>query len=443
MKTNSSNRVAVIKLSNCNNNPPVQKQVKEDNDDAYCLCNSISPILLIAKVIGLFPVLWKNSKGHCKFTRSYFWMLYSAVIVSLYVVQLFFCTNVLHFDKQKPLPELLSGITDIIYITFVAILTLLNVIRFPRFTKIFNHLMPIVKSAGLCCSSSMSSLRRVQLGYVILFFGEMIIQYSVIVALHYSDSITTSFEYSIFLNVAIQNVPFVFYMLFFMSNSIFISILGCFEKLTINAFKFIPIHPLDGIDETNNKRDFIGLIKYEVCKEDHKCFGKMLDLTQPQLIQYLRSLHEDISRGMYDINSCFNPQLLFYTIVELAVLIIHWYKVIVCTTFNFTSTLASTINFVNWIFVISHSIGLFLFLKSAQDLQNMVHGITNFLLEYSTRISDPEEHQQVRIFIEKIQQHRPITANGVFTINLSIAGPISANILTYVLVALQFDVSGK
>ncbi|KAG5886578.1 hypothetical protein JTB14_011290 [Gonioctena quinquepunctata] len=68
-----------------------------------------------------------------------------------------------------------------------------------------------------------------------------------------------------------------------------------------------------------------------------------------------------------------------------------------------------------------------------------IQGLTSFLLEYSTRISNQDEHQQVRYFIEKLKQHRPFTASGVFTIDLGIAGPISANILTYVLVALQFD----
>lgn len=53
-----------------------------------------------------------------------------------------------------------------------------------------------------------------------------------------------------------------------------------------------------------------------------------------------------------------------------------------------------------------------------------VHGLTNFLLEYSTRISNPEEHQQIRIFIEKLEQHRPFTASGVFNIDLGIAGPV-------------------
>ncbi|KAF5290633.1 hypothetical protein FQR65_LT01923 [Abscondita terminalis] len=432
--------VASIKLHNFKNSPPIKKSQDEVHDHKTCVCHAISPTLLVAKIFGLLPLSWKNVKGKCKFSKSYSWLSYSVVISSLYTVQLFVSTDLLSFDKTKPLPELLSAINDIMYDVFVAILTVLNMARFPKFVTTLNELMPVIKDAGLCCQSSLASLRKIQFGYLILFFGEILIQYTVVIALHYSDSYTTNFDYNIFINIGIQNVPFVFYMMFFMSCSIFISILGCFEKLVIDALKFTPVHPLSDIDETNNKRDFIGLIKYEVCKQNHERFGKMLLLNQPEVVEYLRGLHEDISLAMYNINSCMNPQLLFHTVIELTVLIIHWYEVIVYTSYNFSSPLANTINFVNWMFVIAHSIGLFLFLKSAQDLKNMVQGLTNFLLEYSTRVSNPEEHQQVRIFIEKLQQHRPITASGVFNIDLGIAGPISANILTYVLVALQFDV---
>lgn len=53
-----------------------------------------------------------------------------------------------------------------------------------------------------------------------------------------------------------------------------------------------------------------------------------------------------------------------------------------------------------------------------------IHGLTNLLLEYTTRISSSEEHQQVRIFIEKLKNHRPFTASGVFTVDLGITGPV-------------------
>lgn len=31
----------------------------------------------------------------------------------------------------------------------------------------------------------------------------------------------------------------------------------------------------------------------------------------------------------------------------------------------------------------------------------------------------------MRMFIEKLKQHRPFTASGIFTIDLGIAGPVS------------------
>lgn len=351
-----------------------KKQPKEEppKEESSCFCHALSPILFTCKLFGFFPISWENQRGQCVYKKSYLWLSYSGVICTLYVVQLFSFHDLLHFDKSKQLPELLSVINDIMYLVFVAILTLLNVARFPRFVKTLNKLIPIIKEAGLGCPSALASSRRVEYGYLILFFGELFVEYGVLIWLHYSERYQTNFDYNIFLNTGIQNIPFVFYMLFFCMCSAFISILACFEKLIIHALKFTPVHPLNDIDETNNKRDFIGLIKYQVCKQEHKCFGKMLQLTQPELIEYLRSLHEDISLAMYDINSCLNPQLLFHTVVELTVLIIHWYEVIIYTSYEFASPYASTINFLNWVFVIAHTAGLFLFLKSAQELKNMV-----------------------------------------------------------------------
>lgn len=342
------------------------------NEEKRCFCNSVSPILVTCKLFGFFPVTWGHENGQCTYKVSYAWLAYSGVLFVIYAVQLFFSTNLLTFSKAKPLPELLTDINDIMYLIFVAFLTILNAARFPRFVKTYNKLVPILTEAGLACQSSLTALRKVEFGYLILFVGEIFVEYAVLIYLHYSDKYTTDFSFSIFFNTGIQTIPFVFYLLFFSGCSTFIAILGCFEKLIIDAIKFTPVHPLNDIDETNNRRDFIGLIKYEVCKQEHKCFGKMLVLSQPELIEYLRGLHEDVSLAMYDINDCLNPQLLFHTIVELTVLIVHWYEVIIYTSYTFSTPFASTINCLNWVFVIAHTIGLFLFMKSAQELKNMV-----------------------------------------------------------------------
>lgn len=58
-------------------------------------------------------------------------------------------------------------------------------------------------------------------------------------------------------------------------------------------------------------------------------------------------------------------------------------------------------------------------------LEFQIQGLVTALLECSTRLVTLEEHHQVRMFIEKIKQHRPFTASGVFTVDLGIAGPVS------------------
>lgn len=58
------------------------------------------------------------------------------------------------------------------------------------------------------------------------------------------------------------------------------------------------------------------------------------------------------------------------------------------------------------------------------ELHLQIQGLIASLLEYSTRILRLDEHQQLRLFIEKLKQHRPFTASGIFTIDLGIAGPV-------------------
>ncbi|VEN45592.1 unnamed protein product [Callosobruchus maculatus] len=135
-----------------------------------------------------------------------------------------------------------------------------------------------------------------------------------------------------------------------------------------------------------------------------------------------------------------NPIFLFHTVIELTVLIIHAYAAVAYFVYTFKHPLAPAVQVINYVFLFFHSMGMLVFLRNAQQLKNMITGLINFLLEYSTTITTLEEHQQIRLFIEKLKHHRHLSASGVFEIDLGIAGPISANILTYVLVALQFEI---
>nr|CAI5843032.1 unnamed protein product [Callosobruchus analis] len=65
------------------------------------------------------------------------------------------------------------------------------------------------------------------------------------------------------------------------------------------------------------------------------------------------------------------------------------------------------------------------------------------LLEYSTRVADQQTLQQIRLFLLKLDEYRPFTANKVFEVDLKVAVAMFANILTYVLVALQFEISDE
>ncbi|VEN63745.1 unnamed protein product [Callosobruchus maculatus] len=67
--------------------------------------------------------------------------------------------------------------------------------------------------------------------------------------------------------------------------------------------------------------------------------------------------------------------------------------------------------------------------------------MTVILLEYSTRVTDQQTLQQIRLFLLKLHQYRPFTANKVFEVDLKVAVAMFANVLTYVLVALQFEIS--
>ncbi|CAH1971597.1 unnamed protein product [Acanthoscelides obtectus] len=74
-------------------------------------------------------------------------------------------------------------------------------------------------------------------------------------------------------------------------------------------------------------------------------------------------------------------------------------------------------------------------------MKDLIQTMRVILLEYSTRVTEVRTLQQIRIFLLKLDHYRPLSANRVYEIDLKVAVSIFANILTYVLVALQFEVS--
>ncbi|XP_044270123.1 uncharacterized protein LOC123014891 [Tribolium madens] len=413
--------------------------VFELKKNTICFCKMLRPLLYVGRFLGFLPLAVEHQGGKCVFKKSITFICLSLVIIGVLAFQVFNSIDFFHLTKTKSLPILLNNITDAIYGVYIIILIAINLYRFPRWVKTLNK-FPLVLKEGIFCQSAMKIVQKIVWYILGTTVVAIVFQVSLLTFLHFSQTYQTDFDYNFFINKLLQNISFIFYVIFFTVISIFIGILACFEKLTISCLKYTPVHPMKGINETNNTRDFLGLVTYKLCKEEHPCSGRLAKLPQAEVVEFLRILHEDISLVIYEVNDCLNPQFLCHTVVELTVLIVQWYAVIVYMAFTFKAPLASSIHVVNCFFVVVHTLGIFLFLKNAQQLKNMIQGLNNFLLEYSTRISSLEEHQQVRLFIEKLKQHRPLTASGVFTIDLGIAGPISANILTYVLVALQFEI---
>lgn len=133
------------------------------------------------------------------------------------------------------------------------------------------------------------------------------------------------------------------------------------------------MHPMKTIVETNNYRDFLGIIQFKVCTEEHLLSERLLKLSQVELLEYLRRLHEDISIATYQFNDYLNPQLLLGVVISLVVLIIHIYSIIIYIGFDITTTPETDmINILNYLSMIMHTMGPFFLFRAAQHYKNIV-----------------------------------------------------------------------
>lgn len=351
--------------------PPPYKVTPETKPEV-CLCKTISPVLNFTRLAGFLPITWSHqSDGKCIFRASLPWLLYSIFITCLYTFQVFNSVNFGELTAKKSLPILLNDITDAIYGVYIIILTVTNFARYPKWVMALNEMHEIFRD-GMFCTSARKVVIKLQYGFIAIHLAMVVFVIIVLSLLHFSVSFQTNFDYNIIINKVLQNVPLLFYIMFFTMAAVFVGILACFEKLTISCLNYTPVHPLKDIDETNNVRDFFGVIDYQICKGHHRSNAVISKLSSPEIVEHLRILHEDISLSIYQMNACMNPQFLFHTVVELTVLIIYWYAVIAYIAYDFKAPLGKTIHVLNCFFVTVHSVALFLFLKNAQQLKNMV-----------------------------------------------------------------------
>lgn len=336
-----------------------------------CLCKTIEPILITVRLLGLCPITWEHENYQCTYKKSLLWTFYTFFISCFYIFVVASAVNFEKITNSKCLIIILSEVTNAINGFYIILLLFVAYLRFPKWIAAFTRLSKALQN-GLYCQSARTISIKTQYGYIVLFFVILLVRIAILVGLHVSRSYQISFNYTDFLYRGIQDMAYAFQTQF-IGFIIFISgTLACFEKLTKNLLRYTSMHPTKNIDASNFSTDFLGVVNFKLCKGTHVASGKIVRETPTYKIEYLRILHEELSLCIYAFNDAMNPQFLLHTVVELTVLIIHWYAVVAYFVYTFKDPAAPAIHVINCYYVFVHSSGLFLFLKNAQLIKNLV-----------------------------------------------------------------------
>lgn len=341
------------------------------NKDALCVCQIMKPVLNVLRILGTMPITWEHKNGVCTFSFSYKWMFVSILYMTAVIMQLLEYVVFDGMSQNKQIIVHLNDITDIMFCVLIVILSTSNLLKSKAFIKFLNKLQTVVEEIEVCYSSRKLIIN---ISYAILIIGFVVIvmQYSMLLYLDYFESEQPHFGWTVYAKRYMQNCIVVFSVFILCLINSFISLLACFEKLTISCLKYTPVYPLKAISETNNWRDFLGVYRFQICKELHTRPAKLLKLTQEETIEYLRCLHEDICSLMHDYNLCLNPQVLVAFITALLVLIVQLYSVIIYIAYDISSPEAKSIFILNCLNVTVHAFGMFLIFKTFQEYENMV-----------------------------------------------------------------------
>lgn len=347
-----------------------------------CPCKVMEHILYISRIFGIVPLTWRHMHDNCTFKLSYLWLMYSICLLIAVATQLAVFTKVSKFTNIKFITVLLNNIVDVMYLVLIIVLIICNILRSKNFVKYFNQVSKVIKEVNMCRSVGNLTI-FVGWSTVGSCIGWIVLQTAVLCYLHFSDSYTTTENIiSFFLSKFVQSYTAIYAIFIACIMNTIIGTLACFEKLIRSCLKYTPVHPLKTIVETNNIRDFLGVIKYELCKENHPIPIKMSKFSAAELVEYLRRLHEDICLVVYEYNNCLNPQLLCGIVTALIVLIVQLYSVIVHLGFEIATQETSMVFILNCMSVFIHSIGLFIIFKNIQQYKNMVSFRLHCLILY-------------------------------------------------------------
>lgn len=336
-----------------------------------CLCKALNPIFVTVRLLGLFPITWVHKRNHCTYKKSLFWMVYTFFITCTHIFIVAIAIDFKKIGNSKCLIVILNDITNAVYGFYVILLTIVAYIRFPKWIQALTQLTNAIRD-GVYCQSAIRISILTQYANIGLFLANISIHTGLLLWLDLSANHQNSFNYVDFSYRFLQNITYGFQVYFTAFVIVMSGTLACFEKLTKNTLQYTSMHPSKSIDESNNSTDFLGVVNYRLCKGSHQPPETLTSNSTAGNIEYLRILHEDLSLCIYMFNESMNPQLLLHTVVELAVLIIHWYAVVAYLVYTFKDPAAKAIHVLNCYYVVVHCSGLFLFLKNAQLLKNLV-----------------------------------------------------------------------
>lgn len=364
------NRLKNTKMIITNKPEIVQYKQINLNKTKYCVCKTLGPALMLARLFGVFPVSWRHTTEKCVYEKSLTWLIYTGFVI---IFQIFVTYSNVNYSNllNATLLVIIDNLTNLYYSHYVVLITLLGFFKFTAYITTLNTLASTLKD-GVLCQSAMR--RVVLLQYAIFASLALVATFQIILYIWLNNSTSYEANFSI-MNILYRmfmNFSFGLYAVVFTIFGLLIGSLACFEKYTLNCLKYVPVHPLRDIDDSNNSSDFMGIIHYKLCTENHFITSQMLDLKPADVVENLRIYHEEFSLCIYSWNKSMDLLFLTHTVMELAVLIVDWYAVIAYLVYSFKAPIAATMNILNLFYVVSHTYGLFLFLKNCQALKNIV-----------------------------------------------------------------------
>ena len=343
--------------------------------------------LLVSRLFGIAPIAWRHppnraffrEDGQCEFYVSRWWTFYTVCITVGYNAM--FITS---FDfsgtDMKQLSQVLNAVNSWSYYIFSTVLSLLAIDKAEALAECLNDVSPFLRKGLLCCHTKSTITRTSRLGFVIVI-SQLAFQYAALFLMAWNDQFDSPLRLRDFIDKSVHNVPFMFYYLFSSICSIFVGLFMCFDTTLLQTLNFEQLQeelrrtgeiPMEDIeDDISSGFNTMEIVRcrgrhLNVLKQGFICTGIMEDLDG------LRRLHESIRDSLVVANSAFNPQIVIHLFIELTVLVLHLYKVILYMNVPDKTTAQFTAYFIDWLFVVVHTIGLLIFLLSCQGIRASV-----------------------------------------------------------------------